>query len=116
MKMNEPPKPASSASEIWWRKAFYWMSAAMAASALVDLDAGRLAHAMADAGVTCLMLSLLPQFPFVRAIVRGRNRPAEELVREVEHFRAQHRWVDRLGAAGWFLLLASLALRAFGVA
>ncbi|HEU0203420.1 MAG TPA: hypothetical protein VFR86_23675 [Burkholderiaceae bacterium] len=113
--MNEHGEHASAPGENWWRHGFFIMSAAMAASALVDLDAGRIAHATGDAGVACLMLSLLPQYPFVRAIIGGRSRPREELAREVEHFRERHRWVDRLGSTGWLLFLGSLILRAFGM-
>jgi hypothetical protein len=123
------PKPNSSPSaprppspgEALWRNVFFYLSALMAALAMVDLDAGRVAHAMGDGGVACLMLSLLNQFPFVRAMVSsgvrdGSPKSRGDLLREAERLRAAHPWSDRLGAAGWMLMLASLVLRAFGVA
>jgi hypothetical protein len=93
----------------------------MAAFALVDFDAGRLAHGLGDAGVACLMLSLMTQFPFVRALVESgaRDVPArarEESLRDADRLRAANPWADRLNHAGWMLLLTSLALRLTGLA
>ncbi|GAB4478182.1 MAG: hypothetical protein OHK0044_24940 [Burkholderiaceae bacterium] len=100
-----------------WRHVFFYLSAAMAASALVDLEAGRLAHGLGDAGIACLMLSLMTQFRFVRAIVAASKQPpprTEELLREAQ-LKVANRGSDRLGLAGWTLLAASLVLRALGV-
>jgi hypothetical protein len=99
-----------------WRNAFFGLSALMAASALVDLEAGRMAGAAGDAGVCCLMLSLMNQFPVVRAIVgtaTKRTSPAE-LRRQSEKLRDDAPWTERLAGIGWSLLLGSLVLRAFG--
>jgi uncharacterized membrane protein YhfC len=114
-----PPRTAPPAThgEKLWRNAFFYFSAAMAASALVDLEAGRLAHGLGDAGIACLMLSLMTQFPFVRAIVAAskQTRTSEALLREAQRLKAANRWSDRLGLTGWTLLAASLVLRAIGV-
>ncbi len=114
-----PPRsaPPAARAETLWRNAFFFLSAAMAASALVDLEAGRLAHGLGDAGIACLMLSLMTQFPFVRAIVAASKQapPREELLREAQRLRVANRWSDRLGLAGWTLLAGSLLLRAIGV-
>lgn len=106
-----------SAGERVWRNALFILSASMAGFALVDLDAGRMAGALGDVGVACLMLSLLPQFPFVRAIVAASERPRrrDELLRDLERARSRNPWADRVGAAGWLFLGSSLLLRAFGV-
>ncbi len=113
--MSIPPK--ESTHERTWRNVFFYFSALMGALALVDFDAGRFAHGLGDAGVACLMLSLMTQFPFVRAIVRADPgaKSREDLLREVEKMRSAHPWADRLSAAGWLLLLASLILRAAGI-
>jgi hypothetical protein len=115
--MSKPDQPQESVHERTWRNGFFYFSAMMGALALVDFDAGRLAHGMGDAGVACLMLSLMTQFPFVQAIVRAdsRAKSRDELLREVEKLRSAHPWADRVSAAGWLLLLASLILRAAGV-
>ncbi|MCS7101373.1 MAG: hypothetical protein NZL99_06715 [Burkholderiaceae bacterium] len=88
----------------------------MAAFALLDLEAGRWAGALGDLGVTMLLLSLLPQFPLVRAIVAAteKPRPREEMLRQVQRARPQAPWADHAGAAGWTLLGASILLRALG--
>jgi hypothetical protein len=101
-----------------WRNSFFYFSAFMGALALLDFDAGRIAHGMGDAGVAFLLLSLLPQFPFVRAVVGGGNadgQSRERLLAEAERFRAENPWSDRFSRAGWTLLLASLVLRALGM-
>lgn len=115
--MEDKAKQTMSAGEALWRNAFFYFSALMGALALVDFDAGRFAHGLGDAGVACLMLSLMAQFPFVRALITGGGAPRtrESLMREAERIRSSHPWSDRLASAGWVLLLTSLALRAFGV-
>lgn len=118
---SQPPVKPTPGESLWW-SAFFYLSAAMAAMALVDLDAGRLSHGLGDAGVSCLMLSLMTQFPFVRAMVaasrqsEAKNDPKvrETLLREAERVRAAHPWADRAGALGWLMLFASLLLRASG--
>lgn len=119
MPSKMPPRPAPPAGqgETLWRNVFFYLSAVMTAFALVDLDAGRLAHALGDAGIACLMLSLMTQFPFVRAIVAASKhaKPREDVLREVQRLREANPWADRLSLAGWTLLAASLVLRAIGV-
>ena len=104
--------------ERYWRKVFYLLSAAMAAYALVQLGSGRFAGALGDIGVASLMVSLIPQFPFVRAILAGgtaQHRSEEQLLRDLEDVRARSPWAETASAAGWLLLGASLVLRAFGL-
>lgn len=104
--------------ETMWRNTFFYFSAFMGALALLDFDAGRFAHGMGDAGVALLLLSLLPQFPFVRAVVSGGDKDApsrERLLAEAERFRAENPWTERFSRAGWALLLTSLVLRALGM-
>jgi hypothetical protein len=115
---RKPPISAPTPGEAMWRNGFFYFSAFMGALAMVDLDAGRLAHAMGDAGVACLLLSLMSQFPFLRAVTRQDATPEarERLMAEAERFRAQNPWSDRFSRAGWTLLLSSLALRAVGLA
>lgn len=120
--MNAPvrksPDPAPTAGEATWRNGFFAFSAAMGALALVDLDAGRLGNAMGDAGIACLLLSLMSQFPFVRAMVRQEPsaQARDRLLAEAERIRAENPWAERFNRAGWTLLLGSLALRLLGVA
>ncbi|MDL1862860.1 hypothetical protein FBR04_17810 [Betaproteobacteria bacterium PRO7] len=116
-KMPPPSAPSAGQGEIFWRNGFFYLSAVMAAFALVDFDAGRLAHGLGDAAIACLMLSLMTQYPFVRAIVAAskRAKPREELLREVQRLKEANPWGDRLSLAGWTLLAASLVLRAIGV-
>ncbi|MCU0949844.1 MAG: hypothetical protein MUC68_01970 [Burkholderiaceae bacterium] len=123
---SQPPRrPAAEAhatpGERLWRSGFFYASAVMGAMALVDFDAGRLAHGLGDAGIACLMLSLMTQFPFVRAVMQAGGREAPEqarqaLLHEAEKLRAEHPWADRLNRTGWMLLLTSLALRLLGAA
>jgi len=110
---TRPPAPLG---ERLWRSIFFYLSAMMAALALVDIDAGRPVGALGDSGVACLMLSLLPQFAFVRAVVSAGADPRQraDLSRRAEQLRRQHPWADRLGFVGWLMLVASLVLRAFG--
>lgn len=116
--MAVPPPVPVSPGERAWTGTFFYLSALMGAFALVDFDAGRIAHGLGDAGVSCLLLSLMNQFPFVRAVVRAGSDPngRERIAQEVQRLRDAHPWNDRLNAAGWSLMLGSLALRAFGVA
>ena len=122
MNMNVPNSKQAppTAGEALWRNAFFYFSALMGALALVDFDAGRLAPGMGDLGVACMMLSLMSQFPFVRAVVTGGTGGAgpqarERLVAEAERFRAEHPWAERFSRAGWTLLLSSLLLRVIGL-
>jgi AmiR/NasT family two-component response regulator len=115
--MNRLKQTDKGTHERTWRNVFFYLSAVMGALALVDFDAGRFVHGLGDAGVACLMVSLMTQFPFVQAIVRAesRTKSRDELLREVEKLRSAHPWAERLSAAGWLLLLTSLILRAVGV-
>jgi hypothetical protein len=116
--MDSSKTQTQSPGEQLWRRTFFVMSAVMGALALVDLEAGRFAHALGDIGVTSLMLSLMTQFPFVRAMVTASqsNKPREELLRDVERLRNANPWAERLSSSGWLMLLASLMMRAFGMA
>jgi hypothetical protein len=107
-----------TSGERFWRKVFFVLSAAMAAFALVDLGSGRFANGLGDVGVACLMISLIPQFPFVRAIVAGNARlhSERELLQDLERVRTQSPWAETVSAIGWLMLGASLLLRALGVA
>jgi hypothetical protein len=124
---DSPPKPSTTASpgapgspspgEAVWRNLFFYFSAFMGALALLDFDAGRIAHGMGDLGVASLLLSLLPQFSFVRAVVGGgaTDKDRERMLEAAQRFRAEHPWSDRFGRMGWALLLSSLVLRALGL-
>lgn len=111
--MSAPP----TQGERFWRRVFFVLSAAMTAYALVNLGSGRFANALGDVGMACLMISLIPQFPFVRAIVAGNQRvqTEEQLLRDLERVRTKSPWAESVSAAGWLLLGASLLLRAFGI-
>jgi hypothetical protein len=104
--------------EGYWRALFYLLSAAMVAYGLVQLGAGRVAGALGDVGVACLMVSLIPQFPFVRAILARseRNRSEEQLLCDLERARTRSPWAESVSAAGWLFLGISFLLRALGVA
>ncbi len=114
--MSPRPAPPASQGESLWRNGFFYVSAVMGALALVDLEAGRLAHALGDSGIACLMLSLMTQFPFVRAIVAASKgeQPREEALRQMQRLKEANPWADRLSLAGWTQLAASLILRAVG--
>lgn len=117
---RDRPGPVTQGERVW-RQAFFVFSALMAALAMIDFDAGRFAQGLGDAGVACLMLSLMGQFPFLRAMVAAGSRDAptqarEELMREAERLRLANPWAGRLSHAGWMLLLASLTLRLTGAA
>ena len=117
-KMHSDVDAPRTDGERFWRRAFYFLSAAMAAYAFVQLGLGRFAGALGDIGMACLMISLIPQFPFVRAIVAGarRRHSDEQLLRDLERVRTHNSWAETASAAGWLLLGASFVLRAFGVA
>lgn len=122
--MSEPSKQTSG--ERIWRRAFFFISAAMAALALVDFDAGRFSHCLGDLGVAILTLSLTVQFPFVRAILKASStststpsealKVREQLLQQAAKLRAENPWADHAGRAGWTLLGISLLLRVVGVA
>lgn len=115
--MNRPSSVQVSPQEKLWRNLLFGLSAAMAGSALVDLDVGRVAAAAGDAGVACLMVSLMNQFPLVRAIIGAASRRTspEQLRREAERLRNAHPWRERVASVGWSLLFGSLLLQALGV-
>lgn len=115
---SPPPDPAPSAAERGWRRGFFFLSAALAAAALVDFDAGRVARGVGNAGACCLVLSLLPKFPLLRLLreAAGGRSGADpvHVLREAERLRAAHPWTAWLGQVGWSLLAASLILRLLG--
>lgn len=107
-----------------WRNTFFVLSATLAALALLQFDAGRLAHGLGDLGASVLMVSLIAQFPFVRAVIRASaeddgtpdraKRRQEELMKQAAQLKAEHPWSDVAGRAGWVLLGISLVLRFTG--
>lgn len=107
----------TTANERTWRTLLFVFSASMAASALLDVEAGRVAGALGDVGVTCLMLSLMHQYPIVRAIIgsASKSEPREQVLREAERLRRAHPWSERIATTGWAMLFSSLILRAIGV-
>lgn len=115
--MKQPTSGEAAAQDRLWRNSFFFLSAVMGAFALVDLDAGRMAGAAGDAGVACLMLSLMNQFPMVRAMLDTASRKVSpaDLQREAERVRSAYPWTERVATAGWTLLFGSLLLRALGV-
>lgn len=115
--MTPSPEERALAHERLWHGMFFGLSATMGAFAFVDLDAGRMAGAAGDAGVSCLMLSLMNRFPIMRTIVGAASRRVspEDLAREVERLRSAHPWTERVASAGWMLLFASLMLKALGL-
>jgi hypothetical protein len=110
-------RPPVTGGESAWRSTFFFLSALMAALALVDFSGGRLAHGLGDLGVASLMLSLLTQLPFIRAFLRASERPdgREVLMKEVERLRQAQPWSARASSWGWALMLLSLGLRLAGV-
>jgi hypothetical protein len=112
-----------SPGERVWRKVFFVLSAMMTGFALVNLSAGHYARAIGDLGASLLMLSLIVQFAFVRAIVKtgdeGRathpQQRRDDLLQQAEKLRAANPWAEYAGRAGWILLGVSLLLRAVGV-
>lgn len=112
------PAPPTQGERVW-RNSFFYLSAMMGALALVDFSAERFAQGLGDAGIACLMLSLMTQFPFVRAMLEmgggASDKASETLQREAERLRAENPWVERLSNLGWVLLLCSLFLRVTGM-
>ncbi len=119
--------PAPSTAERVWRGTLFVLSAAMAASAFVDFDAGRFAKGLGDLGASILMLSMMVQFPFVQAMVKasrdtGSSSPdklrkqREELVQQADKVRTANPWAEVASRTGWVLLALSLVLRITGVA
>jgi hypothetical protein len=124
--MNREPSPPSNGERIW-RMSLYVLSAAMAASAFVDFDAGRFGKGLGDLGASVLMLSMMVQFPFLRAVVKASGeqenvspervrKQREELMKQAEQVRSANPWADYAGRAGWALLAVSLVLRVVGIA
>jgi hypothetical protein len=125
--MSTAPSGPTDGERVW-RSVFFLLSAAMAASALVDFDAGRFAKGLGNLGASILMLSVMVQFPFVRAIVKASaqssssaspesvRKQREELMKQAEKLRAANPWADQAGRAGWILLAVSLLLRLGGIA
>ncbi len=119
---GQPPTSGERA----WRSVFFVLSATLAALALVEFDAGRFSHAVGDLGAAVLMISLISQYPFIRAVIRASaeddgspekaQRRHEELMRKAAELKAAHPWSDRAGRAGWILLGISLVLRFTGAA
>lgn len=115
-----PPSPG----ERVWRNSFFFLSALLAGLALVKFDAGRWAHGVGDLGASVLMLSVMVQFPFLRALIRASaddegsperiKRRRAELVQQAEQLKAANPWSDVAGRAGWILLGISLILRIVG--
>jgi hypothetical protein len=111
----------STIGEQLWHHGFFFLSAAMAAAALSDLTAGQVVNGLGDLGICCLMLSLMTQFRFVRAVAQAGNTTSPEqaravLQREAEQVRAAHPWAEHVNRTGWALLITSLVLRLLGAA
>lgn len=111
-----PSRPQSPGERIW-RKSFFVLSAMMSGFALVNLSSGQYSLAVGDLGASLLMLSLIVQFPFVRAMVKAgedssrRLQRREELLQQAEKLRTANPWAEYAGRAGWVLLGLSLLLR-----
>ena len=107
-----------------WSHSFFALSAILAAMALVQFSAGHFALGLGDLGASILMLSLMSQFPFLRAIVRASaeenasperiRRRREELLQQAAQLKAAHPWSDVAGRTGWILLGVSLVMRVVG--
>lgn len=124
--MSKRANPPSNGERVW-RGVLFVLSAAMAASAMASLDAGNLGKALGDLGVSVLMLSMMVQFPFLRAVVKASGekeggspervrKQREELMKQAEQVRAANPWAEHAGRAGWALLAVSLVLRIGGIA
>jgi len=124
IKSPSPPATEPTQGERVWRNTFFVLSSALAGLALVQFDAGRLANGLGDLGASVLMLSLITQFPFIRAVIRASadgpgspeqaRRRQEELMQQAAQLKAAHPWSDMAGRAGWVLLGVSLVLRFAG--
>jgi hypothetical protein len=120
----QPQGQPPASGERAWHAVFFVLSATLAALALVEFDAGRISHALGDLGAAVLMISLISQYPFIRAVIRASaeddgspekaRRRHEELMRQAAELKAAHPWSDRAGRAGWILLGISLVLRFTG--
>jgi hypothetical protein len=120
------PAPAQTASERLWRNTFFVLSALLSGLALFRFDTGQFAHGLGDLGASVLMVSLMSQFPFVRAVFwassegdgspENLRRRQEELMKQAAQLKAAHPWADLAGRAGWALLGISLILRITGAA
>jgi hypothetical protein len=118
--------PAASTGQRVWQNTFFLLSAVLGGLALLQFDAGHLAHALGDLGASVLMISLISQYPFVRAVLRASaeenvsperaKRRQEELMKQAAQLKAEHPWSDVAGRAGWVLLGISLVLRFTGAA
>src|SRR5512137_1352588 len=104
--LTTPP----SQGERIWRASLFVLSAAMAASAFVDFDAARFGKGLGDLGASVLMLSMMVQFPFLRAVVKASGeqesvspervrKQREELMKQAERVRASNPWADYAGRA-----------------
>jgi hypothetical protein len=124
--MNTQAHPRGNGERLW-RSGLFVLSAAMAASALAAFDAGNFAKGVGDVGACLLMLSMMVQFPFLRAVVKASGeqenvtaekvrKQREELVKQAEQVRSANPWAERAGRAGWVLLAVSLILRIGGIA
>lgn len=124
--MNEPHNstPSKTSGERIWRNTFFVLSAVMGALALVEFDAGRFPHGLGDLGAAVLTLSMMVQFPFVRAIVKAGTQTSgqadavkrrQQLLEQAAKLRAENPWANHAGRAGWALLAISLLLRVVGV-
>ena len=107
--------------------ALFLLSAAMAGAAFVDFEAGRFGNGLGDLGAAVLMLSMMVQFPFLRAVLKASGEQAaaspervrkqrEELMKQAEQVRAANPWAEHAGRTGWVLLAVSLVLRVGGIA
>jgi len=118
--------PAASTGQRVWQNTFFLLSAVLGGLALLQFDAGHLAHALGDLGASVLMISLISQYPFVRAVLRASaeegvsperaKRRQEELMKQAAQLKAEHPWSEMAGRAGWVLLGISLVLRFTGAA
>jgi hypothetical protein len=125
-KRTPPSAPTPTAGERLWQNTFFVLSAVLFGLALLRFDGGQLAHGLGDLGASVLMISLISQFPFVRAVIRASSegdgspervrRRQEELMKEAAQLKAAHPWADLAGRAGWALLGVSLILRITGAA
>jgi hypothetical protein len=74
--------PAASTGQRVWQNTFFLLSAVLGGLALLQFDAGHLAHALGDLGASVLMISLIYQYPFVRAVLRAAPKRMSPRARE----------------------------------
>lgn len=120
--MNTSPSTREQTpGERAWNLTFFFLSASTAASAMVDLSAGRFGSAIGELGATLLMFGLSVQFPFVRAFVSAGSEKADpeaqrqKILGIAEDLRVRHPWTEQTSRFGWSLLAGSLVLRLIGV-